>query len=81
MDVESASAFRILPVDYHTVCTGVSKGLSIQSTVLERAEQRGRLDRGGPADYNLLRRDIPKGSDTSSKSGAREWRNWQTRET
>jgi len=37
MDVESASAFRILPVNYYTVCTGVSKGLSIQSTILERS--------------------------------------------
>ena len=39
------------------------------------------LTEAGPADYNLLKSERVNGSEPPRKNGAREWRNWQTRET
>ena len=34
-----------------------------------------------PSDYNLSKLEQPMSSEPPRQNGAREWRNWQTRET
>jgi hypothetical protein len=48
---------------------------------MERKNACTVLTEAGPSDYNLLKSERTMGSEPPRKIGAREWRNWQTRET